>query len=54
MGFIQALFIINKQRPDLLISFGGYLALPIVFWGYIYQIPIFTHEQTIKPDCQIN
>ncbi len=49
MGFIQALFIINKQRPDLLISFGGYLALPIVFWGYIYQIPIFTHEQTIKP-----
>ncbi|KKP59896.1 MAG: hypothetical protein UR54_C0022G0006 [Candidatus Roizmanbacteria bacterium GW2011_GWA2_34_18] len=49
LGFVQALFIINKQRPDLIMSFGGYLALPIVFWGYIFRIPIFTHEQTIKP-----
>ena len=49
LGFVQAFFIINKQRPDLLMSFGGYLALPIVFWGYVFRIPIFTHEQTIKP-----
>ena len=48
-GFIQAFFIINKERPDSIMSFGGYLALPIVFWGYVFQIPIFTHEQTIKP-----
>ena len=49
LGFIQALFIINKEAPDFIMSFGGYLALPIVFWGYIFRIPIFTHEQTIKP-----
>lgn len=49
MGFIQAFFIINKYRPDYIMSFGGYLALPIVFWGYIFRIPVFTHEQTIKP-----
>jgi UDP-N-acetylglucosamine--N-acetylmuramyl-(pentapeptide) pyrophosphoryl-undecaprenol N-acetylglucosamine transferase len=49
IGFLQAFFIINKQRPDLIISFGGYLALPIVFWSYMFGIPIFTHEQTIKP-----
>lgn len=48
-GFIQAFFIIYKYRPNLIMSFGGYLALPIVFWGYIFRIPIFTHEQTIKP-----
>ncbi len=48
-GFIQAFFIINKYRPNLIMSFGGYLALPIVFWGFIFRIPIFTHEQTIKP-----
>jgi UDP-N-acetylglucosamine--N-acetylmuramyl-(pentapeptide) pyrophosphoryl-undecaprenol N-acetylglucosamine transferase len=49
LGFAQGFFIINKYRPDLIMSFGGYLALPIVFWGYLFRIPIFTHEQTIKP-----
>ncbi|MEK7633384.1 MAG: glycosyltransferase [Patescibacteria group bacterium] len=48
-GFIQSFFIINKHRPNLVMSFGGYLALPIVFWGYMFRIPVFTHEQTIKP-----
>ena len=49
LGFVQAFFIINKHRPNLIMSFGGYLALPIVFWGYVFRIPVFTHEQTIKP-----
>ena len=49
IGFLQAFFIINKYRPNYIMSFGGYLALPIVFWGYIFRIPVFTHEQTIKP-----
>lgn len=49
LGFIQAFFIISKHRPNLIMSFGGYLALPIVFWGYIFKVPIFTHEQTVKP-----
>lgn len=48
-GFFQAFFIVNKYRPDLIMSFGGYLALPVVFWGYVFKILIFTHEQTIKP-----
>jgi len=48
-GFIQSFFIINKYRPNLVMSFGGYLALPIVFWSYIFRIPVYTHEQTIKP-----
>jgi UDP-N-acetylglucosamine--N-acetylmuramyl-(pentapeptide) pyrophosphoryl-undecaprenol N-acetylglucosamine transferase len=49
LGFIQAFFIINKYRPNKIMSFGGYLAFPVVFWGYIFRVPIFTHEQTIKP-----
>ena len=49
IGFLKSFFIINQYRPDIIMSFGGYLALPLVFWGYIFRIPIFTHEQTIKP-----
>ncbi|MCS6956782.1 MAG: UDP-N-acetylglucosamine--N-acetylmuramyl-(pentapeptide) pyrophosphoryl-undecaprenol N-acetylglucosamine transferase [Patescibacteria group bacterium] len=49
LGFFSSFFIILKNRPDLILSFGSYLALPIVFWGYIFKIPVFTHEQTINP-----
>jgi len=49
LGFINAFFIIQEQKPDKVISFGSYLALPIVFWAYIFKIPIYTHEQTIQP-----
>ncbi|MCX7955883.1 MAG: UDP-N-acetylglucosamine--N-acetylmuramyl-(pentapeptide) pyrophosphoryl-undecaprenol N-acetylglucosamine transferase [Patescibacteria group bacterium] len=49
LGFFNSFFIILNHRPDLILSFGSYLALPIVFWGYIFKIPVFTHEQTINP-----
>ncbi|MEK7177893.1 MAG: UDP-N-acetylglucosamine--N-acetylmuramyl-(pentapeptide) pyrophosphoryl-undecaprenol N-acetylglucosamine transferase [Patescibacteria group bacterium] len=49
LGFIQAFFIISKYRPDKIMSFGGYLALPVVLFGYIFRIPVYTHEQTIRP-----
>lgn len=48
LGFYRAFFIVKEQRPDLILSFGGYLALPIVFWGYLFKKRIYTHEQTIK------
>ncbi len=46
-GFINAFTIIRKEKPSLVMSFGGYLALPIVFAAYINGIKIATHEQTI-------
>jgi UDP-N-acetylglucosamine--N-acetylmuramyl-(pentapeptide) pyrophosphoryl-undecaprenol N-acetylglucosamine transferase len=49
VGFIQALFIIARIRPDRVLSFGGYLALPVAFWARIFGIKVFTHEQTINP-----
>ncbi len=48
-GFLHAGWIIIKERPTVILSFGGYLALPIAFWAFITGIPIFTHEQTINP-----
>jgi UDP-N-acetylglucosamine--N-acetylmuramyl-(pentapeptide) pyrophosphoryl-undecaprenol N-acetylglucosamine transferase len=47
IGFIQSLVILIKQRPDVIISFGGYLALPVVISGRILGIPSLTHEQTV-------
>ncbi|MBI3366682.1 glycosyltransferase [Candidatus Roizmanbacteria bacterium] len=49
VGFYNAFRIIQKERPNLILSFGGYIALPLVFWAYCFRIPICTHEQTIQP-----
>jgi UDP-N-acetylglucosamine--N-acetylmuramyl-(pentapeptide) pyrophosphoryl-undecaprenol N-acetylglucosamine transferase len=49
LGFYRAFFIVKDFQPDIIFSFGGYLALPIVFWASIFKKPIFTHEQTINP-----
>ncbi len=48
-GFIQGLFILLQENPDAIISFGGYLALPLAFWGWFLGKKVFTHEQTMKP-----
>lgn len=46
-GFIQALWILLKERPDVILSFGGYVAVPIVFIGWLFSIPIIIHEQSL-------
>lgn len=45
-GFGQSIFWLIKIRPKLIVSFGGYLSLPVVFAGWILGIAVVTHEQT--------
>lgn len=46
-GFFQALYYLAKERPDVVLSFGGYLAVPVVIAAWVLGIPSITHEQTI-------
>lgn len=46
LGFIQAFVYLLKIRPNIVISFGGYLAVPVVFSAWLLRIAIVTHEQT--------
>ncbi|MBI1862602.1 UDP-N-acetylglucosamine--N-acetylmuramyl-(pentapeptide) pyrophosphoryl-undecaprenol N-acetylglucosamine transferase [Candidatus Microgenomates bacterium] len=48
-GFFRAEQIIRAEKPDIVLSFGSYLAVPIAFWAHRNKIPVFTHEQTIQP-----
>jgi len=48
-GFFSAFFILIKEKPNAIISFGSFLAFPIAFWALFLKIPIFLHEQTIVP-----
>ncbi len=47
IGFIQALYIILKEKPDVILSFGGYVAVPVVFMAWLFSKPILVHEQTL-------
>ncbi|MBU0976602.1 MAG: UDP-N-acetylglucosamine--N-acetylmuramyl-(pentapeptide) pyrophosphoryl-undecaprenol N-acetylglucosamine transferase [Patescibacteria group bacterium] len=47
IGIIQSLFLLLKDRPTVIVSFGGYIAVPVVIAGWLLRIPIITHEQTV-------
>jgi len=46
LGFWQSFVSLRKIKPDLIFSFGGYLALPVAYSGWLLGIPVVTHEQT--------
>lgn len=47
IGFIQSFFLLLEIRPSVVLSFGGFASFPIVFWAYLFRIPVILHEQTI-------
>jgi UDP-N-acetylglucosamine--N-acetylmuramyl-(pentapeptide) pyrophosphoryl-undecaprenol N-acetylglucosamine transferase len=47
IGFINSFIILLKERPKIIVSFGGYIALPIVIVGKLMKIKTVTHEQTL-------
>ena len=49
LGFIQAAYYILTCKPDVVLSFGGYVAVPVVVVSWFLRIPIVTHEQTLAP-----
>jgi len=46
-GFFQCLFLLIKLKPNAILSFGGYIAVPTVLAGWVLGIPSVTHEQTV-------
>lgn len=49
LGFFQAFNYLLKFKPDVILSFGGYLAVPVVLAGWLLRIPVVTHEQSLRP-----
>lgn len=49
IGFFQSFYWLIKLHPHLILSFGGYLALPVAMAGWFLGIPVVTHEQAVNP-----
>lgn len=48
LGFIQSFLFLLIERPALIVSFGGYLSLPVVVCGWLIGISSITHEQSTQ------
>lgn len=46
IGFMQAFIYLIRIKPDLILSFGGFSAVPVVIVGFLLDVPIIIHEQT--------
>jgi len=43
-GIIKCLYLLQKIKPDLIVSKGGYGSIPVIIAGKILNIPIYLHE----------
>lgn len=46
-GFVNALQILTREKPDIVVGFGGYLSVPLGIAASILHIPLVIHEQTL-------
>lgn len=46
-SYFQAINLIKKIKPNIVVSFGGYISVPVVIASSIKKIPSITHEQTL-------
>lgn len=44
-GAIQALFLLKKIKPAVVVGVGGYASIPAVLAAHLWHIPVVLHEQ---------
>ncbi len=45
-SLIKAIKIVRQHKPDVIITFGGYVAVPLALVGKLLKVPIVAHEGT--------
>lgn len=47
-AFFQSIIIIVREKPDLLISCGGFVSVPLHWAGALMAVPAWVHQQDIR------
>lgn len=48
VGIVDSMKALKKHKPDILLSFGGYVGFSAGIAAYLLKIPVVVHEQTQK------
>ena len=49
IGFWQALPMLMKEKPNVIITAGSFVSVPLVWAGWLLRIPILVHQQDAVP-----
>jgi UDP-N-acetylglucosamine--N-acetylmuramyl-(pentapeptide) pyrophosphoryl-undecaprenol N-acetylglucosamine transferase len=48
-AFFQSLYLLKKDRPDVVISAGAFTSVPLVWAAKLISIPVLIHQQDVRP-----
>lgn len=48
-GIFEAKKIIKEEKPDVVFSKGGFVAVPVVLGAFLNKVPVIAHESDITP-----
>ncbi len=49
LGFLQSLLIIIKFKPQVVLSAGGFVSVPVVWAAWVLRRPSLIHQQDVRP-----
>lgn len=48
-GTIQAIGVVAKEKPDVVFSKGGFVAVPVAVGAFVNRVPFVAHESDLTP-----
>lgn len=48
-AFFQSIYLLKKEKPDLVISVGAFVSVPLVWAAKFLGIPVLIHQQDLRP-----
>jgi len=49
LGLVQAMVLLKRFKPQVLLGMGGYVSVPVILAGFLLRIPRAIHEQNSYP-----
>ncbi len=48
-GFLKSFWLIFKFKPQMILSAGGFVAVPVIWAGWILRVPSLVHQEDLRP-----
>jgi UDP-N-acetylglucosamine--N-acetylmuramyl-(pentapeptide) pyrophosphoryl-undecaprenol N-acetylglucosamine transferase len=48
-GFFKSLLIISRFKPDLIMTAGAFVSVPVVWAGWLLGVKVLVHQQDVRP-----
>ncbi len=48
-GFCKAFFVILKFKPQIILSAGSFVSVPVIWAGWFLKVPVLVHQQDLRP-----